>query len=382
MSHFQGREDLKLLDISHYFRSCGRFQGNIVSSSRENTIKKLKKVILDGSPSIRIITDFDFTLTEFYITKENSLNQRITSHKRSLSCHDVIEHSVYFPEILSSEAKLLSGKYYPIEVNMSISHEERFKAMLSWAYESHEIIVRSQLTEATFIQIIQHAIENNIVQLRYKVVDVMKFCENNHIPFLIFSAGVANVLEEILKYETKDEYLFDSKPDIPLFYVISNRCVFNDMNIVDQFLEPTLHVLNKRSTYFINDSLFFTSETNQLRKNILLFGDSPGDVHMIDGLAHDVVLKVGFLNDKIKERLDLYLEIYDIVIIGHEYGFDLQLDLLEMIHSQSFSEALEKDVALIATEDEGLLSAVASEVSLVEIDKMGGDPTPSSSQKF
>jgi hypothetical protein len=80
--------------------------------------------------------------------------------------------------------------------------------------------------------------------------------------------------------------------------------------------------------------------------------------------------------------LDLYLDIYDIVIIGHDYGFDVHFDLLDMIHSQSFSEALEKDVAGIVMEEDGLVSGVASEMSLVEIDKMGGDATPSSSQKF
>ena len=37
-------------------------------------------------------------------------------------------------------------------------------------------------------------------------------------------------------------------------------------------------------------------------------------MHMADGMSHETVLKVGFLNEKIDELLPKFKEIYDVVI--------------------------------------------------------------------
>ena len=50
------------------------------------------------------------------------------------------------------------------------------------------------------------------------------------------------------------------------------------------------------------------------RKNVLLMGDSIGDLGMIEGFDYDNLLKVGFLNDNVKENIKNYKKNFDVVI--------------------------------------------------------------------
>jgi hypothetical protein len=49
---------------------------------------------------------------------------------------------------------------------------------------------------------------------------------------------------------------------------------------------------------------------------VILLGDGTGDVFMADGIPHDNLLKVGFLNHDEDKLLAQYSEIYDVVITG------------------------------------------------------------------
>ncbi|CAM9998962.1 unnamed protein product [Sphacelaria rigidula] len=63
------------------------------------------------------------------------------------------------------------------------------------------------------------------------------------------------------------------------------------------------------------------------RHNVLLMGDSLGDPNMSKGIGAEETLKIGFLNDKVEERMDDYLAAYDAVILG-DGGFDFALGIL------------------------------------------------------
>lgn len=51
-------------------------------------------------------------------------------------------------------------------------------------------------------------------------------------------------------------------------------------------------------------------------RNILLLGDSLGDANIADGLdfTEDEIVRIGFLNSGAGEKLDLYMQRFDIVL--------------------------------------------------------------------
>jgi len=92
-------------------------------------------------------------------------------------------------------------------------------------------------------------------------------------------------------------------------------------------------VFNKKSTAYLHTN-FFNTEDIKDRTNLLLLGDSLGDITMSEGMEihDDRIIKVGFLNDRI-ERMEQYLEKYDVVILD-DPGFDIPFYLLQEVVSQ------------------------------------------------
>lgn len=65
------------------------------------------------------------------------------------------------------------------------------------------------------------------------------------------------------------------------------------------FREPLIHTYNKNNTV-LKDTEYFRQVCS--RTNILLLGDSMGDLSMADGVVDaENVLRVGFLNDRVSQ---------------------------------------------------------------------------------
>jgi cytosolic 5'-nucleotidase 3 len=64
------------------------------------------------------------------------------------------------------------------------------------------------------------------------------------------------------------------------------------------------------------DTPFYRACQMQQRRNILLLGDSRGDINMAKGLdvTEDEIIRVGFLNVHVHESLEDYLALYDVVL--------------------------------------------------------------------
>lgn len=142
------------------------------------------------------------------------------------------------------------------------------------------------------------------IQFRNGLHEILNHCKDSEIPFLVFSAGVENIIEEILK---QDNLLFDN------MHIVSNRMVFNDQGVCVDFQEPLIHVLNK-SEFQLEKTPYYS--TIEKRANVILMGDSLGDLQMSQGVTHDLCLNIGFLNHDIKDLEPAYLEKFDIVIEG------------------------------------------------------------------
>lgn len=122
---------------------------------------------------------------------------------------------------------------------------------------------------------------------------------NEKVPILILSAGVGNVIIEILKY---NNIFFDN------IYIDSNFLEFLDGQIVGISSNIT-HTMNKNS----DNLLKRYGNKIKDRENILLFGDVLSDIKMIKEEDLSRTLTVGFLDVKINENLRYYNDTFDIV---------------------------------------------------------------------
>jgi cytosolic 5'-nucleotidase 3 len=163
----------------------------------------------------------------------------------------------------------LHAKYYPLEVDRSLSLEERVKFMVEWVEQSHAAMLTSGLTRSKLIS----AVADANIALRDGHDVLLRHLEALSIPLLIFSAGIADVLEEVFKQH--------SEAPLPQHaHIVSNRMVFNEQSgALEGFTEDLFHVFNKQASS-IQHAPYFQADGIDKRHNVILVGDSLGDVHM------------------------------------------------------------------------------------------------------
>lgn len=165
-----------------------------------------------------------------------------------------------------AQAQAVQAYYYPIEIDPSIAQEERVQHMIDWAHRSHALLVQYGLTKETLLAAVAKAVQTQEIRLRQGVSDFFMACKQRGVPLLVFSAGIADVLENVLSYHMNIQYI---QPEI-----ISNRCIFDAEGHIQGFQEPVIHVFNKRTLDFLEHSPFFRSQDRRVRKNVLLIGSS------------------------------------------------------------------------------------------------------------
>ena len=76
---------------------------------------------------------------------------------------------------------------------------------------------------------------------------------------------------------------------------------------------------------------YFHPQELQGRHNVVLIGDSLGDLRMADGVDNPAhVLKIGFLNVNLEQRMADYMDKFDIVLLDDQ-TMDCPLAILDKI---------------------------------------------------
>nr|KAF6470023.1 5'-nucleotidase, cytosolic IIIA [Molossus molossus] len=175
--------------------------------------------------------------------------------------------------------------------------------MVEWYTQSHRLLIEQALPKAKLKEIV----EESDVMLKEGYEHFFGKLQEHDIPVFIFSAGIGDVLEEIIRQA--GVYYSNIK-------VVSNFMDFDDNGVLKGFKGDLIHVFNKHDGALKNTEYF-----NQLKdnSNIILLGDSQGDLRMADGIANvEHILKIGYLNDRVDELLDKYMDSYDIVLVKEE----------------------------------------------------------------
>ncbi|KAJ8377258.1 hypothetical protein AAFF_G00264860 [Aldrovandia affinis] len=259
---------------------CMRDRGRV-----EEIIQAMQRA---GPSTLQVISDFDMTLTRF------SYNG-----KRCPTCHNILDNRKLISEECKQKLKDLLNVYYPIESDVGRSVEEKLPLMVEWWTKAHALLVQQKIQK----DLLALVVRESDARLREGYRAFFDRLQDHDVPLLIFSAGVGDVLEEVIRQAG----VFH--PNVKVF---SNYMDFDESGALRAFKGELIHIYNKREGALLNAAHF---RELWARRNVLLLGDSLGDLTMADGV-HSLanILKIGYLNDKVEERKESYLRAYDIVL--------------------------------------------------------------------
>lgn len=282
---------------------------NVIISNPENFEKTKKNILLGDVDNLQVIADFDRTLTHAFVNEEFIP-----------AVMAIFASENYLPKEFNKKEKELFEKYHPIEISSSLSLEEKRNKMEQWWEEMSQNLIDFSLNKSIFEQ----AAKSPKIVLRDKVLESFSLLKKYNVPMIIFSAsglGDESIIE-ILKH--KDIY-FDN------IQVISNKFMWDKKGYAIESIKPHIHVFNKNEAA-CNNPLFNKVKS---RKNVILLGDGLGDIHMADGVEHENILKVGFLNYHVEEKLEEYKKHFDVVLINdtsNEFVYELLLEFSKDIY--------------------------------------------------
>lgn len=243
----------------------------------------------DGLEKIHVLSDFDKTLTYAFVDGESIP-----------SIISLLRDGNHLSKEYAQKAHALYNKYQPIEADPNISFAGKKKAMKEW-WETHfDLLIESKLRYSD----IEDIVKSEKLRLRAGVLEFLDFLNDKSIPLIILSSsGCGEAIKLILKKYGRD---------YPNILYIVNQFIWNDSGRAVGIQRPIIHSLNKDETVLKDFPEIF--EKVKDRKNVLLLGDSLGDVDMVSGFNYDSLLKIGFFNYKDSQQKDQFMEKYDVVI--------------------------------------------------------------------
>ncbi|RXM36114.1 7-methylguanosine phosphate-specific 5'-nucleotidase [Acipenser ruthenus] len=258
--------------------------------------KRVEEIILSlqtgGANKLQIISDFDMTLTRF-----------AHNGKRCPTSYSIVDTSLLISEDCKKTLKDLENTYYPIEIDPGRSVEEKLPLMVEWWMKAHAFLVEQKIRKDQ----LEMTVRGSGAMLRDGFKAFFDELYKHSIPLVIFSAGIGDVLEEIIRQAG----VFHTNVK-----VVSNYMDFDENGVLQAFKGELIHTYNKQEGALKNSGLF-NQQTGS--RNIILLGDSMGDLSMADGVENaENILKIGYLNDKVEERREQYLNSYDIVLVKDE----------------------------------------------------------------
>ncbi|KAL7107905.1 hypothetical protein ACP275_06G082700 [Erythranthe tilingii] len=262
---------------------------------------KIASTRFDGPSKLQVIADFDATLTKYWIDGQ-----------RGHSSHGLLQQGN--PEFDLKRQKLYDY-YHPLEINPTIPLDEKAKLMEEWWEKTHALLIEGGLSYGA----IKSSVANSRIAFREGVTELFELLERSNVPVLIFSAGLADIIEEVLRQK-----LHRSFKNVR---IVSNRMVFDQNGDLVSFKGKTIHVLNKNEHALdmagplhdqLGDANGLTGDVSSVksRTNVLLLGDHIGDLGMSDGLNYNTRISVGFLNDNIESSSDSYRSAFDVVYMN------------------------------------------------------------------
>jgi len=273
--------------------------------------EKVQHAMKGGADNIFWVCDFDRTLTKCFLEDGN----------RSLDCHDILAS---IPKITPECKQIMEEMmeyYYPIEIHPTMTREEKIPYMVEWYAKVNFLLNRQNLEKADVAAAVAGCTN---FRIRQGVEEAFKLAYEMNIPIIIVSAGLGNVIEEVVRQRIP---MPEGAKDVswPNVRVLSNTIQWDADERQCGFSEPLIHMYNKS----LQDAPTEIRDMIKGRSVGMLCGDGLGDLTMAHGHQTTDVLKFGFLNEKVEERLPKYVapDAYDCIVLN-DGDFDSVLELL------------------------------------------------------
>ena len=255
----------------------------------EELARKVAQLVKDGPASLHVIADFDSTMTA----------------QDSMTSWSLLKKSTRLSEAYQELSSSLFAKYHPREIDESLPIADRTKFMDEWWNAAHKALLEEQLTVEDFRTMVSGTMGEHL-HFREQTDELLKRCKYLNVPFLVFSAGLGDLIDAALEREGWSE----------LAHVLSNHLRFDAANggIASGFTRPNIHTFSKQEAQLRNLHEDWAKDVSEQRRNVIVIGDSIGDCHMAAGVEHDLVLRIGFLNRGRESSLEEYRAGFDIVL--------------------------------------------------------------------
>ena len=316
---------------------------DVLLANRSTVQQKLTAFIRGGPTALAVISDWDRTITK----------------GSSLSSHSVVDKMESLTVPCRGTMTRNTAKYLPIEQDPALTTAEKLPHMRDWYRLNHQAFVACGVKKTALAATVRATLHSGSLAIRDGAVDAMQQAAAMDLPFLIFSAGLADVIEVALS-EARGAHDVPTPMPTPTpastvraaalavppactaaatasveasaarnqtvpcrndatatttsLNIVSNTMQWSGDELVG-FSDPLIHMFNK------DQSQVPVAEQpgTHARTHIILLGDGLGDATMADGAAQPPthVLRVGFLNyDDPHAHVAGYLQAFDVVLLG------------------------------------------------------------------
>jgi len=270
---------------------------NIIIPQKKNLEKIKAQIKKAGYQNLHILADFDRTLTygEFNGIKTPSLMS-------------MLRDGNHLTEGYAAKAQALFEKYHPMEVDPKIPLQQKKKVMREWWETHNELLIKSGLSKSD----LEDIVKNGHLKFREGVSEFLDFLKEHNIPLVIISAsGCGDAIQMFFQKMGKD---------YSNIIYITNKFNWDKNGRAISIKEPIIYVMNKDET--ILEEIPEVYKIIKNRRNVLLLGDSLGDLGMIEGFKHDALIKIGFLNFDYDKDLAGFKKQFDVVLEGDgDFGY-------------------------------------------------------------
>jgi 5'-nucleotidase len=257
---------------------------NFYITNQTSFDSKIQKIKADGPSKLHVISDYDRTLTgnsgggntvaTSWAIFVNKLGDEYTKARNELYNH-----------------------YHPIEIDSSLDQSFKSEQVSEWFHKHLELMVKYGVTT----NMISKSLEEGQITLRENAPVFLKILSQENIPLIIFSAAIGDVINVQLK---------SLNLNTENVHILSNFLKFDENGKAVGFQNDLVHPFNK--TERLIGRLNFRDQIAK-RPNCILLGDALYDATMADGMEHEVILKIGFLNGNKAEK-ENFSKVYDLLV--------------------------------------------------------------------